>query len=135
MRLALRLALVLALVLARVAAGGTRRGLMVERSSAERADCPAVLAAEAHRTTHYAPCVLFVQTGAMRVFTKRAARAAPAAVLLCAPQIAPAGSRLPRRWVFGVRCPRGWGRGQVLYCDIATGAARQFSLAMSQYKT
>ena len=96
--------LALALALARVAAGGTRRGLMVERSGAERADCPAVLAAGAHRTTHYAPCGLFVQTGAMRMITKRAARAAPAAVLLGAPQIAPAGSRLPRRWVFGVRC-------------------------------
>ena len=125
----------LTVTLARVAAGGTRRGLMVERSGAERADCPAVLAAGAHRTTHYAPCGLFVQTGAMRMFTKRAARAAPAAVLLGAPQIAPAGSRLPRRWVFGVRRTRGWGWGQVLYCDIATGAARQFSFAMSQYKT
>ena len=117
------------LTLARVGTGWTRRGLMVGRSGAERADCPAVLAAGAHRTTHCAPCGLFVRTSAMRMLTKRAARAAPAAALLGAPQIAPAGSRLPRRWVIGVRCPGGrgggqvlhWGRGggQVLHCDMA----------------
>ena len=82
------------------------------RSGAERADCPAVLAAGAHRTTHYAPCGLFVRTSAMRMLTKRAARAAPAAALLGAPQIAPAGSSLPRRCVIGVRCPGGRGGGQ-----------------------
>ena len=108
-----------ALTLARVAAGWSRRGLMVGRSGAERADCPAVLAAGAHRTTHYAPCGRFVRTSAMRMLTKRAARAAPAAALLGAPQIAPTGSSLPRRWVIGVRCPGGRGGGQVLHCDIA----------------
>ena len=91
------------LTLARVAAGWSRRGLMVGRSGAGRADCPAVLAAGAHRTTHCAPCGRFVRTSAMRMLTKRAARAAPAAALLGAPQIAPAGSRLPRRWVVGMR--------------------------------
>ncbi len=66
----------LTVTLARVAAGGTRRGLMVERSGAERAATAlTVLAAGAHRTTHYAPCGLFVQDRCdENVATQRCAR-------------------------------------------------------------
>ena len=119
-----------ALVLARVAPGAARRRLILERSGAERADCPVVLARGSGRRTHCAPCGRCVQTAAARMMTKCAARADPraglagragpvaqpfarhkqstglfvsGAYLLGAPEIAPAGLRLPRSWVFGVR--------------------------------
>ena len=91
-------------VFARVATGGIRHRPMVGRSGAERADCPAVLTGRAHRATHCVRFALCVQTGAMRMTTKRAARAALPAALLGAPQWACAGYRLPRRWAFGVPC-------------------------------
>jgi hypothetical protein len=92
-----------ALALARVAAGAARRGLILERSGAERADCPVVLPHGSGRRTHYAPCGRFVRTTAARMMTKCAARTDPCGPLLGAPEIAPAGLRLPRRWAFGVR--------------------------------
>ena len=97
------LALAWVLALARVAAGAARRGLNLERSGAERADCPVVLARGSGRRTHYAPCGRFVRTTAARMMTKCAARTDPRAALLGAPEIAPAGLRLPRRWASGVR--------------------------------
>ena len=92
-----------ALTLARVAAGAARRGLILERSGAERADCPVVLARGSGRRTHYAPCGRCVRTTAAKMMTKCAARTAPRAALLGAPEIAPAGLRLPRRWASGLR--------------------------------
>ena len=77
------------LALARVAAGGARWWLTATRSGAERADGPAVLAAGAHRATHYAPCGRCVRTGAMRMSTKCAPRTAPASALLGAPLKSP----------------------------------------------
>ena len=47
-----------------------------------RVDFPAVLAFTAHRGTHFAHCVRAVRTTAMKMMTKRAARAAAKAVLL-----------------------------------------------------
>ena len=76
---------------------------MLARSGAERADYPVVLDPGSGRITHYAPCGRFVQTDAARMMTKCAARTDPASALLGAPEIAPAGLRLPRRWVSGVR--------------------------------
>ena len=89
--------------------------------SAERVDCPAVLAPASqalraivslaatfvvaqgsHRGTRCVRCALCARTTAMRVMTKRAARADPWAALLGAPEIAPAGQRLARRCAFGV---------------------------------
>ena len=93
----------LALALARVAAGGARRGLMLARSGAERADYPVVLGPGSGRITHCAPCGRSVQTDAARMRTKCAARTDPGSALRGAPEIAPAGLRLPRRWVCGVR--------------------------------
>jgi hypothetical protein len=51
---------------------------------------------EVARPTHFAHFVRYVQTTAASQFTKRAARADLGPVLLVAPQIAPAGCRLPR---------------------------------------
>ena len=132
-------ALALALALARVAAGAARRGLNLERSGAERADCPVVLARGSGRRTHCVHFVLCVRTTAAKMMTKCAARTDPRAPLLGAPEIAPAGLRLPRRWAFGVRavgvrtsphsttieCPGGG--GQVLHCDIAKQDLTQYS--------
>ena len=87
---------------ARGAAGGARRGLMLERSGAERADYPVVLTRGSGRRTHYAPWGRCVRTSAARMMTKCAARTDPRAAL-GAPEIAPTGLRLPRRWVGGVR--------------------------------
>ena len=70
---------------------------------AERVDCPAVLAHGSGRGTRCVRCALYAQTAAARMTTKRAARADPWAAFLGAPEIAPAGHRLPRGWVFGVR--------------------------------
>ena len=70
---------------------------------AERVDCPAVLAQGSGRGTRCVRCALYAQTAAARMTTKRAARADPWAAFLGAPEIAPAGYRLPRGWVFGVR--------------------------------
>ncbi len=92
-----------ALAVARVAAGAARRGLILERSSAERADCPVVLARGSGRRTHYASCGRCVRTAAARMTTKCAARTDPRAALLGAPEIAPTGLRLPRRWACGFR--------------------------------
>ena len=113
----------LALAVARVTAGAARRGLMLERASAERADYPVVLAPTSQalraivslaatfvvphrsgRRTHCAPCGRCVRTAAARMTTKCAARTDPCGPLLGAPEIAPAGLRLPRRWAFGIRC-------------------------------
>ena len=80
----------------RVAAGGTRQGLMLGRS-ALCADSAAVLGLGSRRTTRYVRCAHCAQTAAASQSTKRAARADPSPVLLAAPQIAPAGYRLPRR--------------------------------------
>ena len=102
-RSALAWAWALALALARVAAGAARRGLILERSGAERADCPVVLARGSGRRTHCVHFVLSVRTTAAKMMTKCAARTDPRAALLGAPEIAPAGPHLPRRWVFGVR--------------------------------
>ena len=71
--------------------------------SAERVDCPAVLAQGSGRGTRCVRCALYAQTAAARMTTKRAARADPWAAFLGAPEIAPAGYRLPRGCVFGVR--------------------------------
>ena len=101
--LALAWAWAWALALARVAACAARRGLILERSGAERADCPVVLARGSGRRTHCVHFVLSVRTTAAKMMTKCAARTDPRAPLLGAPEIAPAGLRLPRRWVFGVR--------------------------------
>ena len=70
---------------------------------AERVDCPAVLAQGSGRGTRCVRCALYAQTAAARMTTKRAARADPWAAFLGAPEIAPAGYRLPRGWVFAVR--------------------------------
>ncbi len=80
----------------RIAAGGTRQGLMVERS-ALCADSTAVLGLGSRRTTCCVRCAHCARTGAASQPTKRAARADPRPVLLAAPQIAPARYRLPRR--------------------------------------
>ena len=120
----------LALSLARVAAGAARRGLMLERSGAERADCPVVLARRSGRGTRCVRFALCARTAAARMMTKCAARTDPraglagragpvaqplarhkqstglfvsGARLLGVPEIAPAGLRLPRRWASGVR--------------------------------
>ena len=71
--------------------------------SAERVDCPAVLAQGSGRGTRCVRCALYAQTAAARMTTKRAARADPWAAFLGAPEIAPAGYRLPRGWVLAVR--------------------------------
>jgi hypothetical protein len=121
-------------VFARVATGGIRHRPMVERSGAVRADCPAVLTGRAHRATH---CV---QTGAMRMTTKRAVRAALPAPLLGAPQWACAGYRMSRRWASGVPCtqdqspkpgvylalrqPAAWLRRPVACLDDFSGAGK-----------
>ena len=70
---------------------------------AERVDCPAVLAQGSGRGTRCVRCALCAQTTVARMTTKRAARADPWAAFLGAPEIAPAGYRLPRGWVFAVR--------------------------------
>ena len=59
-------------------------------------DCPVVLAQGLRRGTHCVRVALCVQTAATRMFTKRASRANPWAAFLGAPEIAPAGQRLPR---------------------------------------
>jgi len=64
--------------------------------SALRADSAAMLEAGSRRATRCARCVRCAQTGAARQITRRAARADPAPALLAAPEIAPAGDRLPR---------------------------------------
>ena len=87
---------------ASVAAGGIRRGLMLGRS-ALRADSTAMLRAGSRRAARCANCVRSAQTCAASQITKRAARADPAPALLVAPQIAPAGCRLPRGHRRGVR--------------------------------
>jgi hypothetical protein len=79
----------------RIAAGGTRQGLMVERST-QRFDFAAVLGLGSRRTTRCVRCAHCARTGAASRFTKRAVRADPSRALLAAPQIAPAGYRLPR---------------------------------------
>ncbi len=71
--------------------------------SAERVDCPAVLTQGSGRGTRCVRCALYAQTATARMLTKRAARADPWAAFLGAPEIAPAGYRLPRGCVFGVR--------------------------------
>ena len=99
------------LALARVAAGGARWGRSAARSGAERADGPAVLAAGAHRQTHCVRFALSVQTVAMRMRTKCAARTAPASALLGAPPNAPppgtacrdAGEQQQWRTTFGTQ--------------------------------
>ena len=70
---------------------------------AERVDCPAVLAQGSGRGSRCVRCALCAQTTAARMTTKRAARADPWAAFLGAPEIAPAGRRLPRGWVVGAR--------------------------------
>ena len=80
-----------------VAPGGARRGLMVARS-ARCADCTAVLDQGSRRRTRFAHCVRFAQTVATSQSTKRAARADPCPAILVAPQIAPDGHRLARRF-------------------------------------
>ena len=79
-----------------VAAGGTRRGLMLGRS-ALRSDSAAMLGLGSRRRTRYVRFALCAQTAAPSQLTKRAARADPSPALLAAPEIAPAGHRLPRR--------------------------------------
>jgi hypothetical protein len=80
----------------RGAAGGARQGLPLRRSML-RIDSAAVLALGSHRVTHFTRCARCVQTDAMSQFTKRArTRADPNTALLAAPEVAPAGHRLPR---------------------------------------
>ncbi len=64
--------------------------------SAPYADFAAVLGLGSRRTTRYVRCAHCARTTAASQSTKRAARADPSPVLLAAPQIAPAGHRLPR---------------------------------------
>src|SRR6185295_14337154 len=73
---------------------------MLERSSL-RADSAAVLGLRSRRITRYVRCALCAQTDAPSQFTKRAARADLSPALLAAPEIAPAGHRLPRRGTSG----------------------------------
>ena len=92
----------------RVAPGGARRGLMVARS-AHSADCTAVLGQGSRRRTRFTHCVRCAQTVATSQSTKRAARADPCPAILVAPQIAPGGHRLSRRffsWVKQNKCTR-----------------------------
>ena len=89
----------------RVAPGGTRQGLMLWRS-ALRADCTAMLGLRSRRRTHCANCVRSVRTAAPGQSTKRAARADRRPALLAATEIAPAGYRLPRATVLGIRHER-----------------------------
>ena len=71
--------------------------------SARCADSAAVLVPSSRRRTHCAHCVRSVQTAAASQFTKRAARAELGTPLLVAPEIAPAGHRLPRNHDRGTR--------------------------------
>lgn len=73
----------LAQALARCAAGAAQRRLILDRSGAERAECPVILGPAARRGTRCALAVSPAFRGA--------------------PEIAHAGLRLPRRWVRGVR--------------------------------
>ena len=86
-----------------------------------RVDCPAVLAQGVRRATRYVHCVHYAQTGATRMFTKRAARADRESALLAAPEIASAGHRLPRAVLVCF-----WTEYQKLPCKgaWALGAAR-----------
>ena len=79
-----------------VAAGGTRRALMLWRS-ALRSDCTAVLGPRSRRKTHCAHFVRCVQTPAASQTTKRAARADLEPARIKATQIAPVGYHLPLR--------------------------------------
>ena len=79
----------------RIPAAGAGWGLMLWRSGAERADCPAVLGPGSHRATRCAPCGRSAQTGAMSQIWKRAARADPEPAFLGAPEIAPSLRRRP----------------------------------------
>jgi hypothetical protein len=81
--------------LARVAAGGTRRGLVLWRS-ALRSDCTPMLTPRSRRRTLYARFARCVQTVAPRWLTKRAARADLGPALLVATEVAPTGYHLPR---------------------------------------
>ena len=98
-----------------------------------RVDCPAVLTQGVRRATRYANCVRFAQTGATRMFTKRAARATPWAALLGAPEIASAGYRLPRSCVIG--CPTNTrnspAKARGHRAQRASGAPRSAGLAAS----
>ncbi len=124
------------LTLARVAVGWSRRGLMVGRSGAGRADCPAVLAAGAHRTTHYAPCGLFVRTSAMRMLTKRAARAAPVPALRSsAPHKSPPPGCACRDAVSSVCVAQGAAGAGVTGAGVSTGAGVRSCIAIWQNKT
>ena len=78
----------------RVAAGATRRGLMLWRS-ALRTDCTAVLGPRSCRRIHCAHFVRCVQTTAASQMLTRAARADLEPALLVATEFAPAGWRLP----------------------------------------
>ena len=65
--------------------------------SALQADSAAVLGLGSRRITRCVRCALCARTDAASQFTMRAARADPRPALLAAPEIAPAGYRLPRR--------------------------------------
>ena len=87
---------------------------MVARS-AHSADCTAVLGQGSRRRTRFTHFVRCAQTVATSQSTKRAARADPCPAILVAPQIAPGGHRLPRRffsWVKQNRCTSKGGPGQ-----------------------
>ncbi len=85
----------------RGAAGGTRPGLMLGRSAGYgRLRCGArawVARSNSLRSTSFR----FVQTGARESVVEARKRADPCAALLAAPEIAPAGYRLPRRHRLG----------------------------------
>ena len=91
----------------RLAASGTRQGLMLERS----AGTPTALRCSVMRPVAELtplPSVRYVQTGGDKSVYKRAARGAASPALLAAPEIAPAGYRLPRchRWGLATKSKR-----------------------------
>ncbi len=64
------------------------------------ADCTALLGLAARRQTRFVRCAHYAQTSGDKSVHERAARGAASPALLVAPEIAPAGYRLPRchRW-------------------------------------
>ena len=82
--------------LARLATGGTRRGLMLERSAGySRLHCAARSGGRVGKLTAL-PSVRSVQTMPTSQSTKRASAPTSSPALLVAPEIAPAGYRPPR---------------------------------------
>ena len=124
--LAFALALALALALARVAAGAARRGLILERSGAERADYPVVLARGSGRRGRWGSglalrhCKTRPDPADVLVTPRTCLTPDPADVLcplllwFFAAVCVDVGARRGRRDPAGAH-----GGGQVLHCDIA----------------